>query len=89
MDASVDEFAIDAAFEADEWSPFTAAEAFALVLEELSALAEVFAAATEAASASVFDVDDASRDASALLATCAAILASGLAAEEACVVASA
>jgi hypothetical protein len=89
MDASVDEFAIDAAFDADELSPFAAADVCALVLEELSALAEVFAAAIDAALAFVFEVEDASREASALLATWAAMLASGLAAEEACVVASA
>lgn len=83
MDASVDEFAIAAARDADAASAVAAWDAFAFVADELSAFAAACAAVLADALATVVDVDEALRDASAVLATCAAMLASGLAAAEA------
>ena len=60
-----------------------------MVDEELSAFAAARAAAVAVALAILSDVEEALRDASAVLATCAAMLASGLAAADAWVVASA
>jgi hypothetical protein len=85
----VDAFVIAAAFDADELSAFAACEAVALAVDDLSAFAAACAAVIDDALAFVFAVEEASREESAVLADCAAMLASGFAAAEACVVASA